>query len=72
MPIKVGRPVRKKDGYMYVGIAVAVYEDLYGVEHVDVQVPGEKGKVPFAGMIHVFPTRLVEEAPLENNWEPID
>ncbi len=58
--IKVGDKVRKIKGYKFEGIVVSRFVDLYGVDHCDVQVPGEKGVDSFAGMIHVFLTDQIE------------
>ena len=70
-PIKAGDKVRKRKGYTFRGFAVAVYTDLYGVEHADVQIPGEKGVDHCAGMIHLFPTKDLEhDRPLEGRDDP--
>ena len=58
--MKVGDYVRKNSGLRYEGFIVSVYDDLYGVPHADVQVPGEKGVEPYAGMIHVYPLSSLE------------
>lgn len=56
---KLGDKVGKIDGLLYVGIIVSVYWDLYDIEHADVQVPGKKGKEKYAGMIHLYPSRML-------------
>lgn len=57
-----GDYVMKKGGNLaYEGIVLSVYNDLYGIEHADVQVPGIKGITPYAGMIHLYPTSVLEK-----------